>query len=82
MFDMIHIILLNNLRFIKKLYLVFHYKTPSPQIIQIQISILRIYFELRAEGGRPPLAEVVLEGREGILLESSLRRAQTPLHKN
>ena len=59
-----------------------HHYRKEPQIIQIWITILRIYFELRAEGGRPPLAEVVPEDREGILLESSLRRVQTPLHEN
>ena len=43
---------------------------------------LKAYFALRAEGGRPPLAEAVLEGREGILSELSPHRAPTPLHQN
>ena len=43
---------------------------------------LKVYFALRAGGGRPPLAEAVLEGREGILSESSPHRAPTPLHQN
>ena len=57
-----------------------HHHHKEPEIIQIPI--VEIYFELRAVGGRPPSGEAVLEGRGGILSESSPRRALTPLHGN